>query len=166
MARIRVRRTVRASVDDVWDALADIPSHVEWMADARGIRFVSAQRHGVGTTFDCDTKVGPLRLTDRMEVTEWAPRRRLRVRHTGIVTGEGAFSIERRRRGRTLLTWEEALRFPWWLPSLPAALVLRVIWIGNLRRFERSLPVGVRRRHVGIRGLGLGRGHARGRRLH
>ena len=148
MARIRVRRTVRASVDDVWDALADIPSHVEWMADARAIRFVSSRRQGVGTTFDCDTKVGPLRLTDRMEITEWSPRRLLRVRHDGIVTGDGAFSLEPRRRGRTLLTWEESLRFPLWLPSLPASLVLRLIWIGNLRRFERSLALGRRRRRL------------------
>ena len=57
----------------VWQSVEDIASHVEWMADAEAIRFTSASTHGVGTTFDCDTKIGPLRLTDRMEITEWIP---------------------------------------------------------------------------------------------
>jgi uncharacterized protein YndB with AHSA1/START domain len=136
--RIRVRRVLKADVPLVWDALTDIASHVEWMADARGIRFVSPQREGVGTAFDCDTQVGPLRLTDRMEVTEWDPQRAMTVRHVGLVTGEGRFSLRPHRKG-TELTWEEELRFPWWLPSIPAALVLKQIWRGNLRRLERSL---------------------------
>ena len=29
-----------------------------------------------GTTFDCDTKIGPFALTDRMEITEWVDRER------------------------------------------------------------------------------------------
>lgn len=136
---------MRADVESVWDALADIASHVEWMADARAIRFTSPSNEGVGTTFDCDTKVGPLRLVDRMEVTEWVPEQAMAVRHVGIVTGEGRFTLHPRRRARTELVWEESLQFPWWIPSLPAALVLRLIWRGNLRRFERTLgPTGSR----------------------
>lgn len=142
-----------APVDAVWSALADIPSHVSWMADAESITFTSRSRSGVGTTFDCATKVGPFRLTDTMEVTEWSPRRAMAVRHVGLVTGAGRFTLERRGRRRTDLVWEEALRFPWWIPSIPAALVLRLIWWGNLRRFERSLPV--RRRRLG-RLVGIG----------
>lgn len=136
---MRVRRTLRADVESVWDALADIASHVEWMADARAIRFTSTSTEGVGTTFDCDTKVGPLRLVDRMEVTEWVPEQAMAVRHVGLVTGEGRFTLSPRRRGRTVLAWDEALRFPWWIPAIPASLVLRLIWRGNLRRFERTI---------------------------
>ena len=139
MRRIRVRRTVRADVDTVWDALADIASHVEWMADAVAIRFTSPRTEGVGTTFDCDTKVGPLKLRDRMEITAWEPERAMAVRHVGLVTGEGRFSLHPGRPG-TEVIWEESLRFPWWLPSIPAAAALRLIWRGNLRRFERTLP--------------------------
>ena len=146
---MQVRRTIRADVETVWDALADIEAHIEWMADARAIRFTSASTEGVGTTFDCDTKVGPLKLTDRMEVTEWMPERAMAVRHVGLVTGEGRFTLRANRRG-TELAWEETLQFPWWIPAWPAALVLKQIWRGNLRRFERTLGVrvgpGARRR--------------------
>ena len=41
------------------------------MHDAVAIRFQSDQHRGVGTAFLCDTKVGPLKLVDRMEITDW-----------------------------------------------------------------------------------------------
>lgn len=142
MPRIRVQRTIDAPVDVVWDALADIGSHVEWMADARRIRFTSSSEEGVGTTFECETRVGPLRTTDRMEITAWEPERRMAVRHAGVVTGEGAFTL-RPRGDRTELEWDETLAFPWYLPGRPAAFVLKQVWRRNLRRFERTLgPVG------------------------
>jgi hypothetical protein len=98
----------------------------------------------VGTTFDCDTKVGPFRLTDRMEVTAWEEGRTMGVRHVGLVTGEGTFRLRRRRRGRTRFVWKEQLRFPWWLggpigawASVP---VLTWVWRRSMRqlaaRFE------------------------------
>jgi carbon monoxide dehydrogenase subunit G len=139
--RIRVARAVDAPVEVVWDALADIAAHVEWMADARAIRFTSPTEDGVGTTFDCDTKIGPLRLTDRMEVTEWVPDEAMAVRHVGIVTGDGRFTLQPADDDRTELTWEESLAFPWWIPARPAALVLKQVWRRNLRRFEGTLGV-------------------------
>jgi hypothetical protein len=148
---ITVRRRVRADVETVWDALADIAAHVERMADARSIRFTSGVTEGVGTAFECVTKVGPIRLIDRMEVTEWVPEQAMAVRHTGIVTGEGRFTLAPIR-GRTELAWTESLAFPWWIPSRPASLVMKQIWRWNLRSFERTLgPVarserGARRR--------------------
>jgi hypothetical protein len=135
---ISVSRTVPADVGVVWDALADLGAHIEWMADARAIRFTSPTTEGIGTTFDCDTKVGPFRLHDRMEVTEWEPERSMAVRHVGLVTGEGRFTLHPVPAG-TDLRWEERLRFPWWIPGWPAAAVLKRIWRGNLRRFERTL---------------------------
>ena len=143
-------RTIPARPGVVWDHLRDIPSHVRWMADAEAIRFVGDRRAGVGTTFDCDTKVGPIRLVDRMEVTEWAPGRAMGVRHVGVVTGSGRFSLRRSRlRRSTRLTWEEELRFPWWLGGPLGAVVgrqvLAAIWRGNLRRFEALVsPTGSR----------------------
>jgi uncharacterized protein YndB with AHSA1/START domain len=149
---IAVRRTIDADVETVWDALADIAAHVEWMADAERIRFTSpdGRAEGVGTTFDCDTRIGPLRLTDRMEVTEWEPERAMAVRHVGLVTGEGRFTITPTTKQRTEMTWAETLHFPWWIPGLPAAVVLEQLWRRNLRRFERTLGTtatrGARRR--------------------
>src|SRR3546814_14870314 len=72
-----------APPDAVWRDLEDLATHSEWMADAVAIRFLTDQRSGVGTTFECDTKVGPIRLTDVMEITEWRPGKAMGVRHTG-----------------------------------------------------------------------------------
>lgn len=134
-----MHRVIKASPEAVWRELADLPSHVEWMADAETIEFEGDQRRGVGTVFDCATKVGPFRTKDRMEVTRWREGRELGVRHVGWVTGEGVFSLRSRRRGRrTELHWTERLRFPWYLGGpvlgLLAKPVLRRIWRGNLRR--------------------------------
>lgn len=135
-------RVIPARHGVVWDRLRDIPSHVDWMADAGEIRFTSDRRSGVGTRFDCATKIGPIRLVDRMEVTEWLPGRAMGVRHGGVVTGSGRFSLRpTKMRRATRLTWEEELRFPWWLGGPLGALVgkalLGAIWRRNLRRFER-----------------------------
>jgi hypothetical protein len=138
MPRIRVQATIDAPRRAVWVRLADIADHIDWMADARAIRFTSERHSGVGTVFECETRIGPLRTTDIMEVTEWRQGRSLGVRHTGMVSGAGRFVLRRGRRGRTRITWDERLRFPWWLggpvAGLLAAPVLRRVWRGNLRR--------------------------------
>jgi carbon monoxide dehydrogenase subunit G len=140
---IRVSTEIDAPPAQVWDDLRDIASHAEWMADAESIRFTSEQRSGVGTTFECVTRVGPIRLTDVMEITEWEVGGVMGVRHAGIVTGTGRFTLEPTG-GGTRFTWEERLRFPWWMGGPVGALVggpvMRWIWTRNLRslrnRFE------------------------------
>lgn len=143
MPRVRVSTVIDAPRRRVWADVADVASHVEWMADAVAIRFTGPGRSGVGTTFDCDTRIGPLRLTDRMQVTEWAPGRAMGVRHTGLVTGEGRFTLRRAGRGRTRFTWDERLVFPWWMGgpagALAGSVVLRRVWAGNLGRLKRRI---------------------------
>lgn len=138
--------TIDASPAQVWDDVKDIASHVSWMEDAVAIRFTSGKRSGVGTAFDCDTRVGPLRLTDRMEVTEWKPRRSMGIRHVGLVTGTGRFTLRRRPRGRTRFTWEERLVFPWWMGGpvggVVGGQVLRFVWRRNLRNLKRRVEGG------------------------
>ena len=95
MGSIRVQTDLAAPPDRVWADIRDITSHVEWMEDAVALRLTSEASEGVGVTFDCDTKVGPLRLTDRMEITEWTPEKVMGVRHVGLVTGAG-FTLEDR----------------------------------------------------------------------
>ena len=115
------------------------------MEDAVAIRFLTTKRDGVGTRFECDTKVGPLRMVDRMEVTEWSPRRAMGIRHHGIVTGSGRFTLQRRRRG-TVFTWDERLRFPVWaggpLGALLARPVLRRVWRRNLANRKALVEAG------------------------
>lgn len=142
MTLITVATFIRAPRRRVWRAVKDIPSHTQWMRDARAIRITSRRRSGVGTSFECDTRVGPLALTDVLEVTEWKRGRVMGIRHVGRITGGGRFLL-RRRRGGTLFVWDEWLEFPWWLggrlAAAVSALLLRRIWQGNLARLKRQI---------------------------
>lgn len=146
MPGIRVSTVIDASPAEVWRAVEDIGTHVEWMEDAVAIRFLGARRHGVGTRFECDTKVGPFSLTDVMEITRWSPRRAMGVRHVGVVTGDGVFTLRRASGGRTRFTWKERLTFPWWMGGPFGAVfggeVLRRVWKGNLRTLKRRIESG------------------------
>jgi hypothetical protein len=143
MSRIRVGVSIDAPPRRIWEDVQDIASHVAWMEDAVAIRFTSDRRSGIGAAFDCETKVGPIRLTDRMEVTEWRPGRAMGIRHVGLVTGTGRFTLRRRGRRRTRFTWEERLVFPWWmggpLGGLVGGQLLRLVWRRNLRNLKRRI---------------------------
>ena len=138
--KITVGITIDAPTAVTWRALEPIEQHVDWMAEAETIRFTSTRTRGVGTTFDCVTKVGPIRMTDRMTITEWEPGRMMGIEHSGVVTGRGRFTLRRRRGGRTRFTWKEHLTFPWWMGGAVGAFaakpVLRAIWRRNLRRLK------------------------------
>jgi hypothetical protein len=144
MSHISVSTELDASPAEVWAILEPVERHVDWMADAVAIRFVTEQTRGVGTRFLCDTKVGPIRLTDEMEITEWVPERSMGVRHTGIVTGTGVFTLEAiDLHRRTRFTWSEDLRFPWYLGGrlgeiVGGQVVMKAIWRRNLSEL-RSL---------------------------
>jgi hypothetical protein len=140
MSRIKVGITIDATPAEVWQVVEDIPSHVRWMEDAVAIHMVGRKRSGKGTRFDCETKIGPIRLVDEMEITQWRPRRAMGVRHQGIVTGEGRFTLRRRRGGRTRFTWSEQLTFPMRLGGPAGGLVggpiMRRVWKRNLRNLK------------------------------
>ena len=143
MAGITVSVEIDAPTDRVWEVVEPVERHVDWMADAVAIRFTGEQTRGIGTTFECDTKVGPITLVDKMEITDWEPGERMGVRHTGVVTGSGHFTLEPIDLGRrTRFTWTEELVFPWWLGGPLGALVggrvvMRAIWRRNLRALAR-----------------------------
>src|SRR5438105_1973790 len=106
MSRIAVSIEIDAPPERVWAEVEPVENHVDWMADAVAIRFQSEQHRGVGTTFLCDTKVGPFTLVDRMEITEWDPGSRMGVRHSGLVTGTGSFVLTHIDMGRrTRFAW-------------------------------------------------------------
>ena len=139
--KLRVGITIAASPAAVWRVIEPIERHVDWMADAVSIDFVTATRRGVGTSFDCLTRIGPFRTTDRMTVTEWDPGRAMGIEHRGVVTGRGRFTLRRRPRTRTRFTWTEELKFPRWMGGAVGAFaarpVLRAVWRRNLRRLKR-----------------------------
>ena len=141
---IVVIQRLEQSIETVWDALADISTHVVWMRDAQNIEFVGSQRQGVGTEFVCQTAIGPLRTADHMRVTEWEPGKRMSVYHSGSVIGEGTFILTTNENGQSCtLRWEERLKFPWFLGAgigeRIARPLLRAIWVGNLRRLDKYL---------------------------
>lgn len=140
MASIRVSTTIDATPDEVWSVVEHVADHVDWMHDAVAIRFTSESTSGIGTTFDCDTKVGPFRLTDKMEITQWETGTTIGVRHVGMVTGTGAFTIVPIGTRRAGFQWEEALTFPWWMGGPIGAVfggqVLKVIWKRNLKELK------------------------------
>lgn len=132
----------------VWEVVEPVEHHVDWMHDAVAIRFTGEQTRGVGTEFLCDTKVGPFSLVDRMEITEWVPGEVMGVRHTGLVTGVGRFTLEPIDLGRrTRFTWAEDLTFPWWMGGPLGAWVggkvaLGPIWRRNLKNLRRIVEQG------------------------
>ena len=143
MARISISTIIGRPPAEVWEELRHIDRHVDWMADAAEIRFTSDQREGLGTRFECDTKVGPLRTTDVMLITAWEPEAAMGVRHEGMVTGEGRFTLSPIGADRTEVRWQEELRYPLWLGGRLGERVsrplLRAIWRGNLKRLRRRI---------------------------
>ena len=155
MSDVTVSIDIEASPATVWAAVEPVEDHVEWMADAVAIRFEDEQRRGVGTRFLCDTRIGPIRLTDQMEITEWVPAvdaaggragvdGAMGVRHTGLVTGSGVFTLEPlgSEGRRTRFTWSERLDFPWFFGGrlgeiVGGKLVLGPIWRRNLKALKR-----------------------------
>lgn len=142
MSRITVSIELAASPARVWEIVEPVERHIDWMADAVAIRFTNSQTRGVGTTFDCDTKVGPIKLTDRMEITEWVPEKSMGVKHVGIVTGTGVFTIEPLGNGQyTKFTRSEELTFPWWMGGpigevIGGNIVMKAIWRRNLKKLQ------------------------------
>jgi hypothetical protein len=132
----------------VWSVIEPIERHVDWMADAERITFRTEQRRGVGTEFDCVTRIGPFRTTDRMTVAEWEPPAVLGIEHRGVVTGRGRFTLADLAGSRTRFTWEEELRFPLVLGGRAgervAAPLLRRVWRANLTRLREIVAVSDR----------------------
>ena len=146
MVAITVETELDAPPDVVWSDVRNIKSHVHWMHDAESIWFTSERTEGVGTTFDCETKVGPIQLTDMMEITEWVDRETMGVRHSGVVTGEGAFSLSPLPGNRTLFRWAEELSFPWFLGGPVGepfgSIILKMIWKRNLQLLTKRFKDG------------------------
>ncbi len=143
MLTIELSQLVTASPEAVWADLSDISTHAQWMSDAEEIIFHGDQRQGRGTRFDCVTKVGPIRMTDRMEVIQWVEGSSIGIRHKGIVSGTGFFELRPRPLAgggeHTEFAWIETLRFGWHLAGPVGEVlgrpVLVWIWKRNLRAF-------------------------------
>ena len=144
---IRVTIEIAAPLTTVWETLEPIERHVDWMADAESIHFTTDQTRGVGTAFVCVTKVGPVRMRDRMHVTAWEPQSAIGIEHRGAVTGRGRFTLRALSATRTEFAWTEDLTFPrrmgGRLGAAAAQPVLTAIWRRNLRRLKQIVETRV-----------------------
>jgi carbon monoxide dehydrogenase subunit G len=140
MPAVTVSIDIDAPPDRVWAELEDLPSHVEWMADAESMTITSEQTSGVGTVAEVATTIGPLRTTDVMRFTEWDEGRAMAVRHEGLVSGSGRFTLDDIGGGRTRMTWSEELDFPIHfggpIGAAVARPIFRRIWSANLGRLK------------------------------
>ena len=115
-AKIIVRGTTRASVDDAWALITDWPAQSRWIALTQV--FVVHQADGVGTRFRGRTRVGPSQFDDPMEVTIWEPpvdgrRGSCKVQKFGPwILGTAEIEVGPGPGGprRTIVTWKETVR--------------------------------------------------------
>jgi carbon monoxide dehydrogenase subunit G len=152
MARreITVSVDVDAPVETVWREVTDWESQGEWMLGT-DVKVTHGDGTSVGSELAATTGVGPVGVTDTMEIVGWDPPHRATVRHTGrIVRGSGVFSVLERRgtdgsEGSTFV-WSEQLDLPLgplgavgWPVVKPAfALGLRRSLDALARRCERD----------------------------
>jgi hypothetical protein len=148
MPQVSLSVTIDAPLGKVWEQVSDLASHTRWMHDAVAIRFTSTATSGAGTRMDCETRIGPLRLHDRLVVTEWAESQAIAIRHEGSVSGTGRFALHPDGPDRTIFTWAEDLHFPWWMGgaagSAAARPVLTWTWRRNLRTLRGLIEGGQR----------------------
>jgi hypothetical protein len=133
---------VAAPAEVVWRTVTDWASQGEWMLGTRVRPTGGGDGRRLGATLEAVTGIGPVAVTDRMEIVEWAPPRRCVVRHLGrVVRGEGVFEVLPLGPERARFRWSELLDLPlgrlgalgWPLvrPAFRAGMAL------SLRRVER-----------------------------
>jgi len=160
--RISQAVTIRANPAAVWQVVSDFAAQPAWMRDAVDVRFVSGRTTGVGTVLDCDTRIGPLRLTDRLVVTDWEEGRSIGIRHDGPVGGAGRFTIAPAGAG-TRFTWTEELRFPRWLGGPAAGALARPVLAAVWQRDLAALRARVEGSDVAAASPGTDRRRRAGR---
>jgi hypothetical protein len=142
MSNIQVSIDIDRPLIDVWDQVSRLEDHAHWMGDVVSITFEEGQVHGVGTTMNVLTRVGPFTTTDVIVVEEWNAPHSIVVSHQGLVSGHGGFHLEAQG-VKTRFMWCESLSFPWYLGGGITAAVARPImariWRANLRRFAATL---------------------------
>jgi hypothetical protein len=139
---------INAPSSRVWNDLADIASHIEWMDDATDIAFLGSKRTGIGTSFRCTTQIWKFHLDDQILVTEWNENRRMSVQHDGLVQGNGSFTLTPSGTG-TDFSWSEDLLFPLTLGGPVgeyfAKPIIKRVWNNNLASLKDRIegPRGI-----------------------
>lgn len=142
---------VAAPAEVVWQTVTDWASQGEWMLGTRVRPTGGGDGRRLGATLEAVTGIGPVGVTDRMEIVEWTPPRRCVVRHLGrVVRGEGVFEVLPLGPERARFRWSELLDLPLGrLGALGWPLVRPAFRAGmafSLRRVERRCEAVYRSR--------------------
>ena len=134
---------VRAPAEAVWRKATDWERQGDWMLATRVEVSGGGDGRHPGAGLTAVTGVGPLGVTDRMEIVEWSPPRRCVVRHLGrVVRGEGVVEVVPLETGRARLLWSELLELPFGRlgrlvrPAVAPALRAGIAY--SLRRMARQ----------------------------
>jgi len=104
---------VAAPPDAVWGKVTDWERQGDWMLGTRVRTLGEGDGRRLGATLEAVTGLGPLGVTDRMEIVEWTPPRRCVVRHLGrVVRGDGVFEVVPLGADRARVLWSELLDLP------------------------------------------------------
>lgn len=107
-------RLVRASVDQVWDVLADGWLYPLWVVGASRMRQVDDEWPTVGAQLHHSVGSWPLLLDDNTEVLECSPHSRLVLRARAWPMGEAQVTLKLHPRGpeTEIVIEEQAVRGP------------------------------------------------------
>jgi carbon monoxide dehydrogenase subunit G len=145
--RLEVEQRVRAPREVVWDVLTRWELQPDWMLDAKAVHVLTPRREGVGVTLRCPTNLLGVTVQDVMRVTGWREPAYLEVTHLGsVITGYGAFELEREGANATRLRWWEEVdpplgRLGEWGASTLALPVLRRVFSRSLTRLAALAEV-------------------------
>jgi hypothetical protein len=130
-----------ATVTEAWEVLTDWERQSEWMRDADRVEVLGTERHGPGVRLAVRTRVLNVpAFTERLDVVEWDPPRRLRIAHRSFLGGFGEWRLDPVA-GGARFTWSERLTLP---APVIGELALRV-YRPYLRRLMGKAQEGVRR---------------------
>jgi len=126
-------------VERVWAALLRWEDQARWLEDAVSVRVLTSAREGVGVMIAVKTRVLNVPLfTERLEVVEWDPPRRLTMAHRSFVRGVGTWELRPHPAG-TRFIWTEKLSLPVPLLGELALLVYRPFMRYLMREGLRGL---------------------------
>lgn len=136
---IRSIIVIDASIERVWQVLADVEGQPRWMHDMKAVRVLTPGPVGVGTRGEADVRIFGMKVLDPITITALEPPRRFAIRHEGQFSGEGDIQLEAGDDGSTtIVRWDETI-VPPYLPHLGTLLlapILRTIFQADLGRLR------------------------------
>ena len=144
-AAIETSVVVDASIERVWQALADVERQPRWMHDLKAVRIDGHGAIGVGTRAEADVRIFGMQALDPITITAFEPPCHFAIRHEGRFSGEGDIRLEPGVDGSTtIVRWSETL-IPPWLPHLASralAPILRRVFQADLDRLRNLVETG------------------------